>query len=250
MYKNDRAIETIKRVIYSVDTPQSLMVKACIVLGDIYSEMKNAQDAFAYYKKALESLDENVEEDTLAELYFKYALACDDKGDVERAFDFYNKCIALEEKNLYKALAYSNLASCYYENDSYEDARFCFEQAYNIEKENNNFDGIYYNALHIAKILEYMGHEKALEFYVEAKKSAEFINEDFYIMESTIALGDYYYNKPKSQKEALVEYFKAKKIASRISQSEDLKKIKNRINDMKLRMKSEDFTSIENKYDR
>ena len=30
----------------------------------------------------------------------------------------------------------------------------------------------------------------------------------------------------------------------------DLKKIKNRINDMKLRMKSEDFTSIENKYDR
>jgi tetratricopeptide (TPR) repeat protein len=195
-------------------------------------------------------LDENVGVEILAELYFKYALACDDKGDVGQAFDFYNKCIALEENNLYKALAYSNLASCYYENENYEDAKFCFEQAYNIEKENNNFDGIYYNALHLAKISEYMGHEKALEFYIEAKKSAEFVNEDFYIMESTIALGDYYYNKPTLQKEALVEYFKAKKVALRISQSDDLKKIEDRINDMKLRMKSEDFISVEKKYDK
>mgnify|MGYP004662966817 FL=1 len=37
MYKTERAIETIKKVIYSVDTPQSLMVSACIQLGNIYS---------------------------------------------------------------------------------------------------------------------------------------------------------------------------------------------------------------------
>jgi hypothetical protein len=49
---------------------------------------------------------------------------------------------------------------------------------------------------------------------------------------------------------ALVEYFKAKKVALRISQSDDLKKIEDRINDMKLRMKSEDFVSVEKKYDK
>ena len=69
-------------------------------------------------------------------------------------------------------------------------------------------------------------------------------------MESTIALGDYFYNNPKAQKEALIEYFKAKKIAAKISEKDDLKKIETRINDMKLRMNPEVFTSIEKKYDK
>ena len=49
-YKNDRAIETIKKVIYSVDTPQSLMVSACTLLGNIYSDINNPQEAFSYYQ--------------------------------------------------------------------------------------------------------------------------------------------------------------------------------------------------------
>ena len=59
MYKNERAIETIKKVIYSVDTPQSLMVSSCTLLGNIYSAMNNPDEAYSYYQKALESLDDN-----------------------------------------------------------------------------------------------------------------------------------------------------------------------------------------------
>ena len=88
-------IETIKKVIYSVDTPQSLMVSACTLLGNIYSDMNNAEEAFLYYKKALESLDENVSDEVLAELYFKYALANDDRGEEETAYEYYNKCISV-----------------------------------------------------------------------------------------------------------------------------------------------------------
>ncbi len=51
MYKNERAVETIKKVIYSVDTPQSLMVSACILLGNIYSDINNPDGAYSYYKK-------------------------------------------------------------------------------------------------------------------------------------------------------------------------------------------------------
>ena len=56
MYKNERAIETIKKVIYSVDSPQSLMVASCTLLGNIYSDMNEPQEAFSYYQKALQSL--------------------------------------------------------------------------------------------------------------------------------------------------------------------------------------------------
>ena len=36
-----------------------------------------------------------------------------------------------------------------------------------------------------------------------------FINEEYYILESSLALGDYYYNIPENSKEALKEYFRA-----------------------------------------
>lgn len=247
-YKSERAIETIKKVIYSVDTPQSLMVSSCTLLGNIYASMDNPDEAYSYYLKALESLDENTTEETLAELYFKFALANDDKGDEQTAFNYYNKCVSLVVNSPYKALAYSNMGSCYFDNDNYSDARDCFEKAYAIEKSNNNYDGIYYNSLFLAKIYEKENPEKALNFFLEAKQSAEFINEEFYILEASIALGDYYYNNIDLNKKALTEYFKARNIAHSLGSSVDISKIENRINDMKLRMDKEVFEEIEKKY--
>lgn len=248
LYKNERAVETAKKVIYSVDTPQSLLVNACTLLGNIYSDMNNSTEAYSYYQKALESLDENVQEDVLAELYFKFALSNDDRGDYEQAFEYYNKCVSVGENSSYKALAYSNLGSCYFDNASYDDAKHCFEKAYELEKNANNYDGIYYTSLHIAKILLLADSKNAIDYLIEAKKSAEFMNEEFYILESTIALGDYYYNDKDCCKEALREYFKALNIAGKISREIEISKIERRISDMKLRMNKEDFNEIENKY--
>lgn len=248
MYKTARAIETIKKVIYSVDTPQSLMVSACTLLGNIYSYENNPQEAYSYYQKALESLDENTEETTRTELYFKYALANDDRNDEDTAFEFYTKCISQGGENPYRALAYSNMGSCYLDNENFSDAKACFLKAYEIEKAKNNFDGIYYNASKLAKIEMYNNSDKALNYLLEAKQCAEFINEDFYVLESTIALGDYYYNKVSLNKKALTEYFKARRIALTLASSVDISKIEKRIADMKIRMDKDVFAEIESKY--
>ncbi len=248
MYKSERAIETIKKTIYSVDTPQSLMVSACTMLGNIYSSMDNPDEAYSYYQKALESLDDNTDDDTLAELYFKYALANDDRKDEKQAFEYYSKCITLNGNNPYKALAYSNMGSCYYDNGNYSDARDCFQNAYNLEKSKNNYDGIYYTASYLAKICEKEKDKKALDYLLEAKQSAEFINEDFYLLEATLALGDYYYNSISLNKKALIEYYKARRLAQAFGDSVDISKIENRIKDMKLRMAKDVFDDIEKKY--
>jgi tetratricopeptide (TPR) repeat protein len=250
MYKNERAVETIKKVIYSVETPQSLMLSACTLLGNIYSDMNLPQEAYSYYKKALESKNDNIETNVLAELYFKYALANDDKGDVDIALEYYTKCIAISEENDYKALAYSNLASCYFDNGNLDDAKNCYKKAYKIEKSKNNYDGIYYNSYNLAKIYLKENSQKAYNYLLEAKQSAEFINEPFYILESSIAMGDFYYNDTLTYDKSLIEYFKAKNIALNMSETIDMSRIEKRITDMKLRMTSEQFKEIENKYDK
>ena len=246
MYKSERAIETIKKVIYSVDTPQSLMVSACTLLGNIYTAQKNTDDAYLYYQKALASMDENTPDKTLAELYFKYALASDDRGDEKTAFEYYTKCAVLSNDNPYKSLTYSNMGACYFDNGNLCDARDCLKKAYEIEKNNNDYDGIYYNASQLAEVLVKMHDENALEYLKEAKQAAEFLNEDFYIMKADVALGDFYYNIPAQHKNALKEYFKARKTAELIG--EDVQEINRRINDMKLRMKNNEFSEIENQY--
>lgn len=249
MYKTDRAIETIKKVIYSVDTPQSLMVDSCIKLGNIYTDKTNLVEAYKYYIKALESVDENTTNETRSELFFKLALVCDENGESEKAFEYYNKCISINEHNSYKAAAYSNLGSCYYENENLSDAEACFLKAYGLEKNNNNYEGIYFVASYLAKIYnETHNKDKAYQYLTEAKQSAEFINEDFYVLEATLAMGDYYYDYKNMNKEAYVEYLKAQKIADGMGDSIDITKIQDRINDMKLRMNSFDIQEIEDKY--
>ena len=49
-------------------------------------------------------------------------------------------------------------------------------------------------------------------------------------------------------KESLREYFRALNLAQKISREVEISKIEQRINDMKLRMNPEDFTSVESKY--
>ncbi len=248
MYKHQRAIETIKKVIYSIDTPQSLMVSACTLLGNIYSDQNNPAEAFSYYQKALDSLDSNVDDSTLAELYFKFALANDDKNDIRNAFEYYNKCISITKNNKYLALAYSNLGSCYYDQGNDEDALNCLLKAYELEKSHNNYDGIYYTALHIAQIYNNRHSELAYSYLKDAKQSAEFLNEAFYITEAHIALGDYYYNISDKSEEALIEYCSAKQVARNSQEEIDLKNIEKRINDMKLRMNKKTYSEIIKKY--
>lgn len=249
MYKIDRAIDTIKKVIYSVDTPQSLLVASCTLLGNIYSTTGKPEEAYSYYQKALASLDDNTDEEKKAELFFKYALVNDDKCNEKEAFEYYSKCIALSGQNPYKALAYSNLGSCYMDNNNFSDAKDCFTKAYNIEKRNNNYEGIYYNASNLAKIYQKEQNPEALKFLLEAKQSAEFVNENFYLLESTLALGDYYYNDINSNKKALIEYFKAKRLAQILNDESNIAKIDARIQDMYLRMNPDEFGDIKNKYE-
>ena len=104
--------------------------------------------------------------------------------------------------------------------------------------------------MELAKLYSDKSADLALKYLIEAKQSAEFINEEFYMTNAYIALGDFYYNDISQAKEALQEYFKAKSILKNSDEQMNILKIEKRIEDMKLRMDANDFLEIQNKYER
>jgi hypothetical protein len=140
------------------------------------------------------------------------------------------------------------MGACYYDNENLSDAENCFLKAYDIEKTQNNYEGIYYTASYLAKIYAKTNIKKAYNYMMEAKQSAEFINEDFYILEATVTLGDYYYDYKNLNKKALIEYLTARRIAQNFDTLVDIKKIEERIQDMKLRMNPKEYKEIEERY--
>ena len=122
---------------------------------------------------------------------------------------------------------------------------------YAIVKVSNNIndDILNYNVILEDMNKKILGEiEEVREDKVKITFLGEFINDNFYMLKSTIALGDYYYNDKKLLKECLIEYFKALVLAENTEIEVNINKIKERIDDMKLRMTPEEFTSIENKY--
>ena len=68
------------------------------------------------------------------------------------------------------------------------------------------------------------------------------------IIESTIALGDMFYDYSMPQ-EALIEYFNLYSQGKDIIEHENLVKLKNRINDMKARLGKDEFEKLAPNYE-
>ena len=89
--------------------------------------------------------------------------------------------------------------------------------------------------------------EKALSYFKKAKLCAFELNEPFYIASCDIAMGDFYYNR-KENELSLKSYLNAYNIAKSNFSSDNLEKIKQRINDIKARIGDEEFKKLENEY--
>ena len=75
------------------------------------------------YKRQLEYSENSENESLLAELYYKFAIASDEKGETKQAVMFYKNCVEIQkEKNPFISSAYSNLAAIYEDADAKDSA--------------------------------------------------------------------------------------------------------------------------------
>lgn len=172
-----------------------------------------------------------IDKNVLAELYFKYALNCDECGDLESAVKYYKKCVETSQDikvNAYLSSALTNLASIYDEDGRSELAVKYLHESLRLDEISKNYNGLYVSSMKLAEISK----DKALDYLQRARTYATELGENFYIVLSDISIGDYYYNK-KMYSDALKFYREAKKIAKNDADNENIRKIEQRIDDIK-----------------
>lgn len=245
-FKTEKAKEIFTQIVECTQCQPIFVVKSYLQLANIQEGMSDMQRAFEYYKQALSYSDETMSIETLSELYFKYALVMDDKNDIVTAIEFYNKCINLGgdfKSNKFLSSSYSNIATLYLEKNDIESALENYTKAYEIDKHSDNSEGVYYSASKLASILQRRKPNDALRYFEEALKAAEILDDVYYLVSASLAMGDYYYDI-KQNEIALKYYISASDMASNTMSADNKGKIDVRINDIKFKLGVERFDEL------
>ena len=222
-FKRDKAENILKEILLEMISP-NLKLKSELLLASITGNN---------IKTALPSSTTGIEKTVLAELYFKYALNCDEEGDIETAVKFYKKCVETSQDpkiNKFLSSTLANLATIFDEHGKTEIAIKYLQESLRLDEITQNNNGIYVSAMKLSEMIS--DKNKSLAYLKRAKNCATELNEPFYIASSDLALGDFYYNQ-KDYAVALKYYDKAKSLAQNNFTKDNIAKIEQRINDIK-----------------
>lgn len=245
-YLSYRIIDSIKilKSLTNTSKNNSVLSQSYILLGNIALTASNKELALQYYKDGIKFIDDKTEKSVKLELFFKYAILSDETNDINNAIEFYQKCIEInDEKSKYRALAYSNLADLFYDNELFEEAKECFEKAYVSDKENDNDYGMYYSLSKLIELSDKKDKENLLKMALESKQHALKTQDFNAIVDSTIKLGDVYYDYPEPEK-ALTEYLELYKMDKEDLSEYNLKMVKSRLEDIRARLGKEKFEEL------
>ncbi len=246
-YKFSSAKGIYEKIIKSkTEKSPTLMVRVYLDLAEIEDNSSNINEALKYCEKALFESDKIDDLKLLSECYFKYGLYCDDLGKVDVAFKYYVKCIQSSIDpaiNTYLSSAYSNLASIYAEQNDHKKAVEYYNLAIEVDKNQNNYEGLYFGYSKLAHILQSESPELALENLVKALGAARRLDDSFYSASAYLDLGDFYYNRKMNSK-ALKSYILAKRLIMKQPNEENIQKVNTRINDLKVRLGNTKFMQL------
>jgi len=250
-YQSYRIIDSIKllKMITANSKNKNLLAKSNILLGNIALSASNKDLARQYYKEGINNIEDNTENNVKMELYFKYAILSDEFNDINNAVEFYQKCISINDPSCkYQALAYSNLADLFYDNELYDEAKECFEKAYISDKTNKNDYGMYYSLSKLIELTDKKDKDNLLGMAKEAKELAKKSEDYNAIIDATIKLGDVYYDIPDPEN-ALSQYLELYKLDREEFGEQNVQKLKSRLEDIRARLGKEKFEELVPNYE-
>ena len=110
-----------------------------------------------------------------------------------------------------------------------------------------NYNGLYGSAIHLAEIYAAGNDDKSLEYMNKALEYAKLLKEPFYIAGASLEIGDFYYLR-KDFENAYKYFIEAYKVAKISFTQDNLDKIVSRIEDLRKRVKEDEFLKLQEKY--
>ena len=184
-FKPDKA-EKLLNDILSNEISTNLEIKSKLLLSNITGK---------WYINEIPADTSSIDKPILAEMYFKYALELDKRGEIDQAVRYYKKCVETSQDrlvNAYLSSSLTNLASIYDEEGKSDMAIKYLQESVRLDELSQNYNGIYVSTMKLAEININKYPDKALEYLKKAKACAVELNDSFYIASIDIALGDYY----------------------------------------------------------
>ncbi len=247
MYKHDNAKFVLSELEKVTDLSNELAIKVNLASAKLCD---NTDLEYEYYKKSLQLVEISTDKSVVSELYYKYAVACDEKDDLRSSAEFYKKCIELDsnpKNNIYLSMALSNLAELYDDAGATKYAIKYYNESIKIDSIIKNYNGLYSSALHLAEIYATNDDEITLEYMKKALEYAKILKEPFYIVGANLEIGDFYYLRKNL--ELAYKYFVNAHTVAKLSFTKDnIDRVASRIEDIKKRVREEDFIKFQEKY--
>ncbi len=247
MYKHDNAKFLLSELEKTHDLPNELRIKINLSLAKLCS---NSNNEYAYYKNSLPLVEVSTDKTVVSELYYKFAVASDERDDPRTAVMYYKKCIDLDsnpKNNPCLSMALANLAELYDEAGATKHAIKYYMDSIEIDKVSKNYNGLYYSSLHLGEIFAAKNDTTAVEYMNKALEYANILNEPFYIAGASVEIGEFYLRRRKFDL-AYEAFMKAYKVAEKSFTKDNLDKIYSHINDIKRRVSEEQFKQLQEKY--
>ncbi len=250
LYKMEEAKVCFSQIALNEKNSPSYRRKAHLELGEIFEAEQNIKEAQKHYLASVEfSLGKDKE--TACKAYYRLGVMFDEDGDIEHAIQYYKKNYLTSSEykdNKYYSVCLVNLALIYSENSRYKEAIDCLKLALNFDSDNNDIENLYYTQKELAKLYFTIDEANSVNYYKKALESAKYLKDDFKVALIYFEFAQNYYDKGDDKK-ALVNFFNAKEILKKTSDTENLARVETRIKDIKLRLDKMSFDMIAEKYE-
>lgn len=246
IYSYSQAKSMYEKILDSGSIDELFKVRVLLNLAEIENNNSDFEKSEKHYNEALNIATHAEDKKLICESCFKYGLACDDAGEVEKAFKLYLRCVQTSndtELNTFISSAYSNIAEIYEDQNHPEKAVKYYEEAAKADERMKNWDGMYFECTKIASFYQSQSLPNAIKYAEMALLAAKQLNDEMYITSTCILIGDYHYRLNQHQ-EALKAYLNAKLYISQNSDSENIRKIDVRINNVQKMLPIEIFNKI------
>ena len=251
-FKNESAREIYEKILNEKNANIQNKIKIQIIL-DYVEVIKTTQSVIETLLSIKNIVDNSGDIGLKIDYYYKLALGYDEIDDIDKAKINYNRCIELinfAKGNLnikYKGNIYYNIGNICLDENNDEEAYKYFKLSLDFEIENKNYEEAYHTTCNLGKMLIYKKDNEAYKYFNNAILYAKKLNDKFYIAEGYLNLGDYYYFKKEDEKALNCFLLVLSILEENKFSNENIKNVKSRLNDLKIRLGRKKYDFIVNK---